>query len=79
MYKKTTFLVLLFTMMMISCKSKKEVACPTFDIDPEEVNNKENKKGSKYSVVILKDGKKIGKKKKRRKTKNRLFKRKIHK
>ena len=35
-----------------------------------------DKKGSKYKVVILKDGEQISGKKKRRKSKNRLFKKK---
>ena len=74
MYKKTIFILLLFTILITSCRGKKEVSCPSFD--PAVKENKKDKKGSKYKVVILKDRKKISGKKKRRKSKNRLFKKK---
>ena len=81
MYKKIIFILLLFTILITSCRSKKEASCPSFDIETEE-EKKENKR-SKYRIVILKDGKKInGKKingkKRRRKSKNRLFKKKMY-
>ena len=76
MYKKTIFILLLFTILITSCRGKKEVSCPSFDQTTKE--NKKDKKGSKYKVVILKDGEQIGGKKKRRKSKNRLFKKKMY-
>lgn len=63
MYKKTIFILLLFTILITSCRGKKEVSCPSFD--PVVKENKKDKKGSKYKVVILKDGKKISGKKKK--------------
>ena len=60
MYKKIIFILLLFTILITSCRGKKEVSCPSFDIESVE---KEEKKRSKYKVVILKDGKIINKKK----------------
>ena len=52
----------------------------SWDTLAKELDNheKKNNKNSKYEVVILKDGKRINKKKKRRKSKNRLFKRKMY-
>ena len=76
MYKKTIFILLLFTILITSCRGKKEASCPSFD--PVVKENKKDKKGSKYKVVILKDGKKITGKKRRRKSKNRLFKKKTY-
>ena len=76
MYKKTIFILLLFTILITSCRGKKEVSCPSFD--PVVKENKKDKKGSKYKVVILKDGEKITGKKRRRKSKNRLFKKKMY-
>jgi len=70
MYKKTIFILLLFTTIITSCRSKKQVTCPSFET--EETENKKAKKKSKYKVVILKDGKRL--RKKRKKSKNRLFK-----
>ena len=74
MNKKSIFILLLFTIIVTSCRSKKEVSCPSFDIEHPEVEKK--KKKSKYSVVILKDGKRINSKKRRKKSKNKLFKKK---
>ena len=76
MYKKTIFILLLFTILITSCRGKKEVSCPSFD--PVTKENKKGKKGPKYKVVILKDGEQISGKKKRRKSKNRLFKKKMY-
>jgi len=75
MNKKSIFILLLFTIIVTSCRSKKEVSCPSFDIEHPELEK--NKKKSKYSVVILKDGKRINSKK-RKKTKNKLFKKKMY-
>ena len=76
MNKKSIFILLLFTITVTSCRSKKEVSCPSFDIEKSEVEKK--KKKSKYSVVILKDGKRINSKKGRKKSKNKLFKKKMY-
>ena len=76
MYKKTIFILLLFTILITSCRSKKEASCPSFDTETEEV--KKEKKGSKYRIVILKDGKKINRKKRSRKSENKLFKKKMY-
>ena len=76
MYKKTIFILLLFTILITSCRGKKEVSCPSFD--PAVKENKKEKKGSKYKIVILKDGKKINRNKRKRKSKNRLFKKKMY-
>jgi hypothetical protein len=76
MNKNFIFIILLSTIIFSSCRSRKEASCPSFDI--EKPSEKKNNKNSKYEVVILKDGKRINKKNKRRKSKNRLFKRKMY-
>jgi len=76
MYKKTIFIFLLFTTLITSCRSKKEVSCPSFDI--KNLEEKKEKKKSKYRIVILKDGKTIFGKARRKKTKNKLFKKKMY-
>ena len=76
MYKKTIFILLLFTILMTSCRSKKEASCPSFDGETSE--EKKDKKGSKYRIVILKDGKKINEKKRRKRSENKLFKKKMY-
>jgi len=76
MNKKFIFIILLSTIIFSSCRSRKEASCPSFDI--EKPSEKKKNKNSKYEVVILKDGKRINKKNKRRKSKNRLFKRKMY-
>lgn len=75
MNKKIIFIILLSTIIFSSCRIRKESTCPSFDIEKPSENNNKN---SKYELVILKDGKRINKKKKRRKSKNRLFKRKMY-
>lgn len=79
MYKKLVLILLLFTIITPSCRSKKEVTCPSFDIEKTENENIE-KKGSKYSIIILKDGKRINnsKRKRKRKSENKLFKKKMY-
>ena len=79
MYKKLVLILLLFTIITPSCRSKKEAKCPSFDIEKTENENTE-KKGSKYSIIILKDGKRINKSKRKskRKSENRLFKKKMY-
>ena len=49
---------------MTSCRSKKQVSCPSFDVEKKE--DKKEKKGPKYKRVILKDGKKINGKKQKK-------------
>ena len=76
MYKKHIFILLLFTILITSCRSKKEVSCPSFDI--EKPNTKKENKNPIYKIVILKDGKRITNKKRRKKSQNKLFKRKMY-
>ncbi|MDC0201616.1 hypothetical protein OAJ56_00065 [Flavobacteriales bacterium] len=76
MDKKTIFILLLFTILITSCIGKKEASCPSFDIETAE--EKKEKKRSKYRILILKDGKRINGKKGRKKSKNRLFKKKMY-
>lgn len=77
MYKKSIFILLLFTLGLVSCRSKKEVRCPSFDIEKNVVEK--DKKTSKYSIVILKDGRRINNNKRRKKSENKLFKKKLFK
>ena len=67
MYKKTIFILLLFTILITSCRGKKEVTCPSFD--PAVKEKEKEKKRSKYEVVILKNGEQITGKKKEKKIK----------
>ena len=76
MYKKSIFILVLFTLLTSSCRSKKEANCPSFDIEKNDVEKE--KKRSKYSIVILKDGRKINNKKRRKKSENKLFKKKMY-
>ena len=76
MTKKIIFILLLFTILITSCRSKKEVSCPSFD--SEKAEDKKEKNGSKYRIVILKDGKKINGKKRRKRPENKLFKKKMY-
>ncbi len=57
-----------------SCKTKSE--CPSYD---EPSTKKEEEKGSKYKLILLKDGKRIGpgSKRKHKKAKHKLFKKKV--
>jgi len=70
------FVFVFFT--ITSCRSKKTfkgtetLKCTTFKESKKEGKNKKN---SKYEIVVLKDGKRVGNKsKKRRKGRSRLFK-----
>ena len=78
MYKKLVLILLLFTIITPSCRSKK-ATCPSFDIEKTE-NDHIEKKGSKYSIIILKDGKRINKSKRKRKEnqKTGFFKKKMY-
>ncbi len=67
----TTVVCFLF---VYGCKSKSE--CPAYD-EPSSKNEK--KEGSKYKLILLKDGKRIGKssKKRNKKAQQKLFKKKV--
>ena len=66
--------VSIIILVVASCKTKRE--CPSYD-NPS--TKKEEKKGSKYKLILLKDGKRIGpgSKKKHKKAKHKLFKKKV--
>ena len=66
----TTLLSFFF---ICACKTKNE--CPAFD---EPSSKKQEKDGTKYKIIILKDGKKVrtGSKKRNKKPKQKLFKKK---
>ena len=72
---KTLILTILIPILFFaSCKTKSE--CPAFD----EPSNKQNEKeGTKYKLILLKDGKKVGgnNKKRNKKAKQKLFKKKV--
>ncbi|MBG38282.1 MAG: hypothetical protein CMP72_04590 [Flavobacteriales bacterium] len=74
---KHIFLLIITLLFISSCRSKKTfngveaLKCTTFD--DKKITNKK-KKNSKYEIVVLKDGRRLGNKKRKRKTKNRLFK-----
>ena len=59
---------------MCSCKTKSE--CPAYD---EPSSKTEEKNGTKYKLILLKDGKKVGvtSKKRNKKAKQKLFKKKV--
>jgi len=72
--------ILFFTLsffLTTSCRSKKTfngveaLKCTTFE---NKTTTSKNKKSSKYEIVVLKDGKRMGNKKRKRKGKSRLFK-----
>ena len=67
----TTFLLLFF---IYACKTKSE--CPAFD---QPSSKKQEKDGTKYKLILLKDGKKVrsGSKKRNKKPKQKLFKKKV--
>ena len=75
--KHIVFFVFVF-FTITSCRSKKtfngseNLKCTTFKDSKKETKNKKN---SKYEIIVLKDGKRIGNKnRKRRKGRSRLFK-----
>ena len=74
--KHILFFVITF-FLLTSCRSKKTfngveaLKCTTF----EDINKtKKAKKSSKYEIVVLKDGRRIGNKKRGKRGKSRLFK-----
>jgi hypothetical protein len=77
-FTKHVIFFILILLTIASCRSKKTfngvetLKCTTFKESKKETKNKKN---SKYEIVVLKDGKRItGKQKRRRKGKSRLFK-----
>ena len=67
----TTLLLFLF---ICACKTKSE--CPAYN---EPSSKTEGKDGTKYKLILLKDGKKVGvnSKKRNKKAKQKLFKKKV--
>ena len=65
---------LIFFFFLCSCKTKNE--CPAYD---EPTSKEQGKEGVKYKLILLKDGKKVGKggKKRNKKAKQKLFKKKV--
>jgi len=63
-----------FALILTSCKTKNE--CPAYD---EPSSKTEGKNGTKYKLILLKDGKKVGanSKKRNKKAKQKLFKKKV--
>ena len=76
-FSKHTLFFVLVVFFLSSCRSKKTfngveaLKCTTFE---ETKKNKKAKKNSKYEIVVLKDGKRMGNKKRKKRGKNRLFK-----
>tara|TARA_B100001758_G_scaffold182644_1_gene159360 strand:- start:15 stop:254 length:240 start_codon:yes stop_codon:yes gene_type:complete len=76
-FSKHTLFFVLVVFFLSSCRSKKTfngveaLKCTTFD---ETKKSKKAKKNSKYEIVVLKDGKRMGNKKRKKRGKNRLFK-----
>ena len=76
-FSKHTLFFILVVFFLSSCRSKKTfnaveaLRCTTFD---ETKKSKKVKKSSKYEIVVLKDGKRMGNKKRKKRGKNRLFK-----
>ena len=76
-FSKHTLFFIIAVFLLTSCRSKKTfngveaLKCTTF----EDTNkNKKAKKSSKYEIVVLKDGRRIGNKKRGKRGKSRLFK-----
>ncbi len=71
---KILILTSLLAVMFFSCKTKKE--CPAYE---EPSSEKEQKEGTQYKLILLKDGKKVGTsvKKRNKKAKQKLFKKKV--
>ncbi|MBC8266213.1 MAG: hypothetical protein H8E84_04540 [Flavobacteriales bacterium] len=75
--KQSKILILttvIFIFFLCSCKTKNQ--CPAYD---EPSSKKEEKDGTKYKLILLKDGKKVGvnNKKRNKKAKQKLFKKKV--
>ena len=76
-FSKHTLFFVLVVVFLSSCRSKKTfngvetLKCTTFE-DKKTV--KKDKKNTKYEIVVLKDGKRMGNKRKGKRGKSRLFK-----
>lgn len=75
--QKHTLFFIITVFLLTSCRSKKTfngveaLKCTTFE---EATKSKKAKKSSKYEIVVLKDGRRIGSKRIGKKGKSRLFK-----
>ena len=76
-FSKHIFFFVIIVFLLTSCRSKKTfngveaLKCTTF----EDINKtKKAKKSSKYEIVVLKDGRRLGNKKRGKRGKSRLFK-----
>ena len=76
-FSKHIFFFVITVFLLTSCRSKKTfngveaLKCTTF----EDINKtKKAKKSSKYEIVVLKDGRRLGNKKRGKRGKSRLFK-----
>ena len=75
--KQSKILILTSIILVLitgSCKTKSE--CPAYDTPSRKT---EAKDGTKYKLILLKDGKKVGRgsKKRNKKVKQKLFKKKV--
>lgn len=76
-FSKHTLFFVITVFLLTSCRSKKTfngveaLKCTTFE---DAKKTKKAKKSSKYEIVVLKDGRRIGNKKRGKKGKSRLFK-----
>ena len=76
-FSKHTLFFIIAVFLLTSCRSKKTfngveaLKCTTFK-DANKI--KKAKKSSKYEIVVLKDGRRIGNKKRGKRGKSRLFK-----
>ena len=57
-FKNKHVLILILVLTLFSCRSKK-VFTGTEELPCPDHNEKETKKGSKYRLILLKDGKKV--------------------
>jgi len=71
---KILMLTSLLAVIFFSCKTQKE--CPAYE---EPSSEEDQKEGTKYKLILLKDGKKLGQgtKLRKKKTKQKLFKKKV--
>ena len=76
-FSKHTLFFIIAVFLLTSCRSKKTfngveaLKCTTFE---DTKKTKKAKKSSKYEIVVLKDGRRLGNKKRGKRGKSRLFK-----
>ena len=76
-FSKHTLFFIIAVFLLTSCRSKKTfngveaLKCTTFE---DAKKTKKTKKSSKYEIVVLKDGRRLGNKKRGKRGKSRLFK-----